>query len=179
MTKRLLITFGAVAALAFAQPMGGPRGPRMGGGPGMMGPMGAPGGQPGAGPNFDSLKSYLTLTDAQVTALQNLQTQNRDANRTTMEQIATQQKALNDALRAGSQDAAALGKMLISIQALRKQIDDRMTVLRTQARAQLTAPQVAKLKALEDAAALRDEIQQAAMLALLTPPDPPLGPGPR
>ncbi|MDX2150644.1 MAG: periplasmic heavy metal sensor [Bryobacteraceae bacterium] len=173
MTKSVLITLLA-ATLAFAQ---GPRGPRM------MAPMGGPPpgmpGMPGMGPgapmgaSFDSLKAYLTLTDAQVTALQNLQTQNRDANRSTHEQIAAQQKALNDALKAGSQDAAALGKLLLQIHALRKQIGDRMDGLQAQARSQLTSAQVVKLKALEEAMALRDEIDQAMRLSLLTPPEPP------
>ncbi len=125
-------------------------------------------------PNVTDLKTFLGLTDAQVTQLRDLRQQEREALRTVAQQIAEKRRALGEALQAGSTDATALGQLLVDIQNLRKQIQTTNENFRSQALALLTADQKAKLAQLEAAAKLAPAIRQATALNLLAPP---AGPG--
>ncbi len=160
--KRSLLVLLSAAAL-FAQP--GPGGP---GGPGRFGP------GEGMQPPADAIKAYLNLTDSQVTSLRTLQTNQRNAMQTAMNEIGTKERALRERLQAGSTDAPALGAALIEIENLRKRLQTLRDGFEAQALAVLSAEQRSRLKNLSDAAALQDEIRQATMLNLL---DPPAGPG--
>lgn len=159
MRTRMTIAI-AFTAIAFAQ---GPAGP---------GPAGA------LQPNLDDIKAYLTLTDSQIQAFQQLRQQERQALETIRTEMAAKRKALHDQLEAGSTDAAALGRLLIEIEPLRKRIEEVRTSFHNQAVNTLSADQKAKLKTLEDTAKLRDETRQAAMLQLLAPPERGAGEGP-
>lgn len=130
---------------------------------------------PGGWAGVDQVKSYLTLTDAQVQSLQQLQQQQREATRATHEEIGTKMRALREAVAEGSTDASALGRQLLEIEALRKKIEQSLTTYRTQAAATLTADQKTKLAALDSAAKLQPTIGQATALGLLTPPSRPVG----
>lgn len=141
---------------------------------------------PGPGPGQPSqpqqapvaeIKAYLSLSDAQVTQLQQLARTEADANRTRRQEIATKQQTLRDQLRAGSTDAATLGRLLLDAENIRRQIENAEKAYREQAVALLNAAQKTKLKALEDAMALHDEIRQGMALNLLTPPEAPQGRG--
>lgn len=151
--KRVLMIAATCAALAVAQPPGG-----RGRGPG------------GRTPSLDSLKTYLTLTDAQVTSLTQLQTQRR----TEMQTLANTTRQKHEALRAelakSAPDGATLGRLMLEIKASRSQGDAIATRFRTQSAAVLTAPQKTRLAALEEAAKLRDEIHEAVGAGLLAPP---------
>lgn len=132
----------------------------------------------GDGPTFDALKSVLGLSDAQVTQLRDLQRQRFESTRAVFEEIRTKQQALHQALESGSTDAAALGRLLLEIQALQQQVRTIGETYRTQALAILDAAQKTKLAALEEAIKLQPAIHQAAALNLLVgPPGPPPGPG--
>jgi hypothetical protein len=136
--------------------------------------MGAP-----PAPSLTEVTAYLKLTDAQVTSLTAIRQAEATANRTTMQDIQTKQKALHDALSSGKADALTLGNLLLDIQALQKKIADSHTSTQTQAVAVLTEAQKPLLKALQDAANLQPTIQQAGFLGLLTPPagaGPGMGP---
>lgn len=133
----------------------------------------------GMAPRVDEIKSYLTLTDVQLTQIQQLQRANLEAGRATREEIQQKQKALGDQLRSGSADATAIGRLLLDIENLRKQTATRRAMTLTQIANLLTPDQQTKLKTLEDAAALRDEIGQAARLGLLDPPNGDGGADPR
>lgn len=144
-----------------------------------QGPMG-----PGRrmGPGLDAVKDYLGLTDAQVQSIQQARQRAGENARTTFEQIRTKQTALRDLLDKGTTDAAAVGKLTLEIEALRKQAKEAMSGVRTQSAAQLTAAQAAKLKSLEEAAELQPALHGAMALGLLEPPDAPahgmgMGPG--
>jgi len=121
-------------------------------------------------PNVNDLKTFLGLTDAQVTQLRELRQQERQALRSVVQQVAEKHRALREALQAGSTDATALGQLLVDIQNLRKQIQSTNENFRSQALALLTADQKAKLAQLEAAAKLAPAIRQAAALNLLAPP---------
>jgi Spy/CpxP family protein refolding chaperone len=127
------------------------------------------------------LKTYLNLTDSQITGLRAVQTQLQNAVNSLRTQVQTKQTDLDAKLAAGTTDAAALGRLLLEIQALRKQLDTQSSSFRAQAQNLLTAEQKTKLKALDDAAKLQPAIGQAIGLLLLAPPTSstvPGGPGP-
>ena len=124
----------------------------------------------GFAPPVTELKTYMNLTDTQITSITNSNQALMTASRTVMEQIRTKRTALQALLTAGSTDAAALGKLLLEIQALEKQITDNHTKAQTAAVSFLSADQKTKLKALEDSSKLREEIGEAARLNLLAAP---------
>lgn len=146
----------------------------------------APPNGPGA-PPVDLVRSYLTLTDVQVQQLQQIRQAEATANQTAFQSMQQKQQQLNTALRGGSTDASALGRLLLEIEALRKQVQTNQTTFHNQAVNALNAAQKTKLQTLDEAAKLGPTIQQAAGLGLVTPPTPPAGgpqngppgPGPR
>ena len=123
------------------------------------------------------VQSYLNLTDAQISALQQL----RQSERAALKPIFQQIGPLHESLRAQSQsdgaDATAVGKLVLSIQSLEQQAAPIRSSYQQQALAVLTADQKTKLAALESAAALMPAIHEAAGLNLLTPPKGSEGPG--
>ncbi len=132
-----------------------------------------------AAPILDPIKTYLNLQDSQIQALRQLRQQQMQAMQATLSELAARQQSLRDQLDRGSTDAAALGKLLLETEALRKQIRQMHEGFRTQAVNVLSADQKAKLAALEEALKLAPAAQGAAALGLLTPPDPVPGwPGP-
>lgn len=129
-------------------------------------------------PPIDALKTYLTLTDQQVTQMQTIARQQGEAMRQRQQEIGTKQQQLDTQLRNGSTDAAALGRLLLDIENLRRQIESTRKSFSDQAIAVLTQAQKDKLKSLSDAALLAPAIQQAIGVNLISPPAPVPG-GPR
>ena len=122
-------------------------------------------------PDFSALKAHLALTDAQVTQLQDAQQQLRTVNRSGFEQLMQKEKTLRETLTAGSTDATAVGRLVLDIEALRKQIKAGQDSAVTIATAVLTAAQKAKLAELEAAEKLMPAVGEAHMLNLLAGPD--------
>lgn len=132
-----------------------------------------PVGPPPQGPRpAGAVKDYLGLTEDQITQLNDLRRAERQANQAVFEQLAGKQKSLRELLQGGSSDAAAIGKLQLEIETLRKQLEQSRARLRDQARAVLNASQQAKLKTLEEAAALQPAIAGAGALNLLDMPGP-------
>ncbi|MBM3811190.1 MAG: periplasmic heavy metal sensor [Acidimicrobiia bacterium] len=152
-----LATFFAIAGLATCLAQG----PR---------PGNRPGGE-GRQPNFDSLKSYLALSDTQLQSLQQLHQQHSQANQPLFDQIRQKQQELRQLQRSANPDPAAVGRLVQEIQALHNRLRDSRSALPAQTTNVLTPDQKTKLKALEEAAKLQDEIRQAMALALLAPPE--------
>lgn len=115
-------------------------------------------------------QSYLNLTDAQIQSLKQLQQSEMTANKPVMEQIAPLRESLQTQLQGGSADAAAVGKLMLSIQTLEQQIKANRDSFHEQALAVLTADQKTRLAALQSAADLMPTIHQAMALNLLSPP---------
>jgi Spy/CpxP family protein refolding chaperone len=154
----------AVMAAAFAQ---SPGGPGMLGGPGMpegMAAFGLP-----AAPTFDAVQAYLGLTDTQIASLLAVRKAAADSVKTLVDQIRTKEQALRSALDQGVTDANAVGKAVLEIESLRKQVQSTMKAAYTEAVNLLTTDQRTKLAKLEEAAKLRDEIRQAGALGLWEP----------
>ena len=123
-------------------------------------------------PSASEVKAALGLDDNTVSQLQQLRRDQREALRSTFQQIRDDERKLRVTLQAGGADPTALGNLLLSIQDLRKQVRDSGEAYRTQALALLNDEQKAKLKGLEEAAKLRAAIGQAAGLNLLKAPGP-------
>jgi len=138
-----------------------------------------PGNRPGQGarqPSFESLKTYLSLSDTQVQGLTQLLQQQRESMTALQQEIAQKQRELRTQSQSGTADPAVIGRLHLELQALQKRAQEARASLTTQATNTLTPDQKTKLQALEAAAGLQDEIRQATMLHLLTPPGQ-TGPG--
>ena len=155
-----LITITLAATALFAQPPGGPR---------MHGMSGRA--------KTTAVESYLSLTDAQVASLQQLRQAESEALKPIFQQIGPLRQSLRSQSQGSSADATAVGKLVLSIQALEQQAAP-IRASYQQALAVLTATQKTQLAALQSAAALMPAIHEAAELHLLTPPEGgPGGPG--
>ena len=92
-------------------------------------------------------------------------------------QIQQQRRALEDLLDAANPDAAAVGRAMIEIRGLERQIRQAQEGVRSAGLNVLTPEQRAKFKAIEDAANLPEATRQAQRLGLVpAPPRPPMAP---
>jgi len=139
---------------------------------------------PRRAPRYDELRTYLGLTDTQVSQLQTIQSNFQTEVRDLRQGQADKQKALRDALNAGTTDAAAVGRLLLDIDSGRKQISAKRDVMETQAAGVMNTDQQTKLKALTETADLRSVLRQAIAAGLVEPPQgagigrrPGFGPG--
>ena len=124
-----------------------------------------------------AVQSYLNLTDAQISSLQQLRQSERAALKPIFQQIGPLQENLWTQKQSSGADATAVGKLVLSIQAQEQQAAPIRSSYQQQALAVLTAAQKTQLAALESAAALLPTIHEAAALNLLTPPKGSEGPG--
>jgi Spy/CpxP family protein refolding chaperone len=129
-------------------------------------------------PNHDQIKSYLNLTDSQLQALEQIQQQQMDAVRPMMQQIGQKHGALNDLLQKGGADPAAVGKLVLEIDALQKGMRQKQTSFADQAKNTLTADQKARLKTLDETRKMAPAIDQGAALMLIAPEGGPMMHGP-
>lgn len=119
-------------------------------------------------PTFSEVKSYLALSDSQLSSLNAIQNSERSAAQSLHQQIQSKRSALEGTLSTGS-NASAAGQILLDIENLRKQITALNTTYQSQALAVLNDAQKAKLKTLEDARKLVTQIHQAESLNLIAP----------
>jgi Spy/CpxP family protein refolding chaperone len=125
---------------------------------------------PGARANLEALKSYLNLTDAQVTALQTVQTSLRTALQPLAQDLAAKTKALRDENGKATPDPNVVAQLKADITSLRDQIQTQRTSFQAQAQAVLTTDQLAALTKLEQALKLLVVAREAAALDLITLP---------
>jgi hypothetical protein len=129
-----------------------------------------PGGHPWGPPNFDALKSYLQLSDAQVTSLTALQTSFRDAAKPIHQQIMAKEKDLRTEMAKASPDSTLVAQLLVDIKNLRSQIKANRDALQPQALAILTDAQKSSLAALQQALSLQKTAHEAVALGLIAAP---------
>lgn len=119
-------------------------------------------------PNFDALKNYLSLTDGQITSIQEARKAQREKMKASFPELQAKHKAMQEALQSGNADATALGNMLLDAQSARKNAQAERQASHEQLLNTLTPDQKAKLDELKgkrgDAAA-----RQAMRLGLLSP----------
>jgi Spy/CpxP family protein refolding chaperone len=133
---------------------------------------------PPQAPPVQALKQFLSLSDAQVTQLTQLRREQGQAVHLIAQQIREKETSLQRLLEGGGADAAAVGRLVLDINALRKQIRETDERYQAQARQVLTVAQQEKLGVLVEAAKLQPAIAQAVSLNLITPPQPPAPPSP-
>jgi Spy/CpxP family protein refolding chaperone len=126
--------------------------------------------QPPGPPSLDALKTYLNLTDSQVQALQQIQQQERQTNRATVQKMRQSQANLDDLIQKGGADAATAGRLLLEIQDMQASLSKSHATFSAQSASTLTVDQKSKLKSLQDAMALMPAIHQAAGVGLLAMP---------
>ena len=119
----------------------------------------------------DALKAYLSLTDSQVEALQQIQEQGRQANRSTMQKMRQSQANLDELLQKGGADPTTTGRLLLDIQEQQSSLKKTRSDLNAQAAGTLTPDQKTKLAALQSALQLIPAIHQAASFGLLAMPE--------
>jgi Spy/CpxP family protein refolding chaperone len=119
---------------------------------------------------WQALRQHLTLTDAQVGSLQQILEQRQNAERAIYEQIRERQSQLNTLLRQGSNDASTIGRLMVEINNLQRQLPLPGGSYRAQALAVLTDGQKAKLPALADALRLALPANEAVSLNLIDRP---------
>jgi Spy/CpxP family protein refolding chaperone len=117
--------------------------------------------------NFDALKAVLDLSDDEVTRLRDLRQQESDANRNLCEQMGERQRALRAASEKADPDAVEIGRIVVDMINLKKQMDSANGSAQSRAIALLTEEQRSKLKGIEDAAKLQAAVRQAAALNLV------------
>lgn len=125
--------------------------------------------------HYEDLKAYLGLTDSQVRSLESNLAEKHRAEQAIYQQISDKHRTLYTLLNEGSTDALQIGRLMVDIQALQKQIPAAGAPFRAPALAVLTAEQKAKLTALENAMKLQQAGWQAVTLNLLDPAQPPIG----
>lgn len=155
-----LASIALAATVAFAQPPGGPR----------MRGMSAPG-------KTTAVQSYLNLTDAQVSSLQQLRQSEMAALKPIFEQMRPLRQSMRAQEESGTADATAVGKSVLALRSLQQQAAPIHASFQQQALAVLTPAQRTQLAALQSAAALMPAVHEATQLNLLTRPAGPEGPG--
>jgi Spy/CpxP family protein refolding chaperone len=147
------------------------------GGP-MLQPPGGPVQQQGApamiNQDLSGLRTYLNLSEAQALQIQQAgERPRREAEekaRTNEPQIREKHMALEDLLAKGTNDAAAVGRLMIDIRALEKQVRDAREAVRSSQLNVLTPEQRARFRSIEEEASRPEAIREARRLGMVTLP---------
>lgn len=115
----------------------------------------------------DALQEALGLSEDQVAALRQIQTDWRENARTTFGEIREKQQQLREELRSDSPDSVLVGQLMVDSQALQRQIGESREALNEQAVAVLDETQRAQLAELQGAAELFPAVAQARGLSLI------------
>ena len=154
-----------VATICMAQ---GPR--RSFAGPGAHGDRG--------GAQIEALKTYLGLSDTQVASLRQARTDAFDQAKPNMKDAAQKARDLRAEMNKANPDPNAVGRLMTEMKQMREQGRSTQTQVREKSMAVLSEAQKAKLKTLEEAAALQDAVREARMSGLLNAPEAAEGGGP-
>jgi Spy/CpxP family protein refolding chaperone len=131
---------------------------------------------PGAGGGaFQALKTYLSLTDAQVSNLTAVATAMRDALKPLAQDLAAKTKALRDENQKTTPDANVVAQLKQDIAGLRDQIQTQRASFRKQLQGYLNQDQLTALAKLEQVLKLFPVARAAAALDLIDMPDGPGG----
>ena len=119
---------------------------------------------------YEQVKAHLGLTDAQLEGLRKVTESRRAAESALYDQIAERQRQMYGLLQQGSNDASTIGRLMVEINNLQRQLPLNNGPYRTQAVAVLTEAQKTKLPELEQALRLNAVAHQAVDLNLLDRP---------
>jgi Spy/CpxP family protein refolding chaperone len=134
-----------------------------------------------AGRGKEALKTALGLSDQQIEQLTALRKEERQALQPARQEMQQAQKALRDAMAAGTSDPAAIGKLTMQLRDLRQQVQQTNQTYRDRALGLLDEAQKTKVQNLQQAMQrlqrMRPAIAAATQLNLLEPPRAAAGGG--
>ena len=132
-----------------------------------------PGGPNGRGgeAQIEALKGYLGLSDTQVASLRQARTDAFEQAKPNLKDAAQKARDLRAEMNKANPDPNAVGRLMTEMKQMREQGRSTQTQVREKSMAVLTEPQKAKLKALEEAAALQEAVREARMSGLLNSPE--------
>jgi hypothetical protein len=119
---------------------------------------------------WDELRQYLLLSEAQVSTLEQIMRNRSQAEQQIYLQISEKERQMYALLQQGSNDAGAIGRLMVDINNLRRQLPLNGAPYRNEALAALNDAQKAKLGALVDALKLQSPGWQAIQLNLIDNP---------
>jgi hypothetical protein len=120
------------------------------------------------------LRAFLSLSDAQVQAISRTNSDYAEYSVQKSIRMAQVQREIDDETRKDVLDPGALGVRYAELEAIRRDLDDQLQRTREKIAAQLTDPQKARLKTLDDARKLQPVIRDAECANLLAPLPPVL-----
>jgi Spy/CpxP family protein refolding chaperone len=143
-------------------------------------------------PDYRALQEYLGLSETQLRRMELAHEKSgRDAaekEKTLRPLIEEKRLALEDLMETANPDAAAVGRAMLEIRGLQRQLRQAHEAARTAELSLLTAEQKTKFKAIQDAANLPEATRRAQRIGLvpgppqpaqgMRPAQPPLPPGP-
>jgi Spy/CpxP family protein refolding chaperone len=122
---------------------------------------------------WDQLKQYLVLTEAQVSSLEQLRQNRLQQEQGIYRQMAEKQRQMYELLQQGSNDTVAIGRLMVDINNLSRQLPLKGDTYRTEVLAQLTPAQKTKLPGLSEALKLQSVAWQAIELNMIDNPNIP------
>ena len=122
---------------------------------------------------WDQLKQYLVLTEAQVSSLDQLRQNRTQQEQAIYRQISEKQRQMYALLQQGSNDAVAIGRLMVDVNNLQRQLPLKGDTYRAEVLALLTPPQKAKLPGLTEALKLQSSAWQAIELNRIDNPNVP------
>ena len=129
-------------------------------------------------PDYRALRDFLNLSDSQFRrmeqARENARREAGEKEKALRPQIDEKRLALEELLDNPNADAAVVGRAMLEIRGLQRQIRQAHETVRTAELNVLTPEQKTKFKAIQDAANLPEATRQAQRLGLVAgPPQPP------
>ena len=128
-----------------------------------------------------ALKAYLGLSDEQLMQMAKAREQGQKAAqekaKALQPQMEQKHRALQELLNKPNADATALGKALLEVKAMEKQMQELANSARSGALSVLTQEQRAKFRNIEDAALLPEATRDAIRMGLAGTGPRPMGPG--
>ena len=122
---------------------------------------------------WDELRQYLVLSDAQLSTLEQIMRNRSQAEQQIYLQISEKERQMYTLLQQGSNDAGTIGRLMVEINNLRRQLPLSGGTYRTQALAAINDAQKAKVAALVEALKLQSPAWQAVQLNLMDNPHVP------
>lgn len=122
---------------------------------------------------WEQLKQYLVLTEAQMTSLEQIRAGRQRQEAEIYRQMSEKQRQMYALLQQGSNDAGTIGRLMVEINNLQRQLPLRGETYRAEVLAVLTPAQKAKLPALSEAMTLQSSSWQAIDLNMIDNPNVP------
>jgi Spy/CpxP family protein refolding chaperone len=119
---------------------------------------------------WDELRQYLVLSAGQLATLEQIQASRAKAEQEIYAQMHEKERQLHGLLQQGSNDSTAIGRLMVDINNLRRQLPLNPASYRAQALTALDDAQKSKLPALDEALTQQTPAWQAVQLNLLDNP---------